>query len=224
MTNSLTDQTIVPNSNDANTPTTTPEITPTTSESTPKAKRMRPTVAQIRSEEFERGARYTQRQVIETIASMLGLTYIDDRDLSDLLETIQRKMNIARSAGFLRAVATFGAPEFVIEHLRRVAERDRDPSLQIEMLQLYLETKTECEAKVQAKQAEVHLTPIDTWPGHYLSHLAQTFTLTEDERRLCIDRKIEAIKSVRARTQLGLKEAKDVVDSYCLYLQTRTAK
>lgn len=41
-------------------------------------------------------------------------------------------------------------------------------------------------------------------------------TLAYAEKMLCaLGKKIPAIKSVRERTNLGLKEAKDLVDDYC---------
>jgi ribosomal protein L7/L12 len=49
-----------------------------------------------------------------------------------------------------------------------------------------------------------------------LSELYQkdSFTLTDEEKRIAALGKIECIKNVRQRTNLTLKESKDLVDNY----------
>jgi hypothetical protein len=60
-----------------------------------------------------------------------------------------------------------------------------------------------------------------SWAGYMIG--GTFFNLTESEKALVPTRKIEAIVELRKRTSLGLREAKDVVDSFAAYHDRTTS-
>lgn len=113
-----------------------------------------------------------------------------------IIETFDR----GTSTGYLVALADLGASDSLIARLRK----QPDLSVRREMLALYQDTCSAYEgATEKAKAVAPPAVPV---PRDHAS-------LTYDEQGFIrTNHKLEAIKSVRNRTGLGLKESKDLCD------------
>lgn len=161
---------------------------------------------------YKRGVESTIESIRRQFDLYLGTSTIDSLVIG-ILKMIEGNSQRARLIGFSNAMSYFGIPTAVITLVNRADNIDAAMAI---INGYNIGRSTAPTANTGDVSSEGEQAPVKP----YIPTLPYGVIMTDEEKSMCTGEranKIEAIKSIRQRTNLPLKEAKAVVDTYTGY-------
>lgn len=185
----------------------------------PGTKRKRPTIAEVREKEREACRRELEilvkneeREVVSEVALLALGSFCGVDDVNQLVAAIEKRQKAEYVSGFIAALRGMDAPMYLTSAMTNKSIDEAHGLLAL-FRATVSDTNKQWEDKITKAAREAEKAKSEEESGE----------LTDEERLLCLGVRavghdftgpIEAIKAVRARTGLGLKEAEDMVDAY----------